>query len=68
MEPLGVGIRRRRDADSRVQQTESDTVSNQMPLRCRRSVEPGYRLRVDFATLPSVKDGLPLGLESVEAR
>jgi hypothetical protein len=65
---MGVGIRCRLDADSRVQRTESDTVSNQMPLRCRWSIEPGYRLRVDFAALPSVKDGLPLGLESMEAR
>jgi hypothetical protein len=65
---MGVGIRRRRDADRRVQQTESDAVSNQMPLRCPWSIEPGYRLRADFVTLPSVNDGLPLGLESVEAR
>jgi hypothetical protein len=65
---MRVGIRRRRDADRRVQQTESDAVSNQMPLRCRWSIEPGDRLRVDLAALPSVKDGLPLGLESAEAR
>jgi hypothetical protein len=65
---MGVGIRRRRDADRRVQQAESDAVSNQMPLRCRWSIEPGYRLRADFVALPSVNDGLPLGLESVEAR
>ncbi|HEY2448979.1 MAG TPA: hypothetical protein VGI49_09185 [Mycobacterium sp.] len=43
-------------------------MSNQMPLRCPWSIEPGYRLRADFVALPSVIDGLPLGLESVEAR
>jgi hypothetical protein len=39
-----------------------------MLLRCRWSIEPGGWLWVDFAALSSVKDGLPLGLESVEAR
>lgn len=41
---------------------EVKAIMHQMLLRYRWSVAPEYRMKIDFTTLPSVKDGLPLRL------
>lgn len=40
-------------------------VMHQLLLRYRWSVPPGYRMRIDFTSLPRPKDGLPVSLEQL---
>jgi hypothetical protein len=39
---------------------EVKAAMHQLLQRCRLSVEPGYRMPVDWVSLPRPKDGLPI--------
>ncbi len=46
---------------------EVKAVMHQLLARYQWTVEPGYRMPVDFTTLPRVTDGLPIRLEPIQS-